>query len=311
VSLFYVGGIGSDYKLHELFAAVKQAWEEKSLDVRLIVCLRPEDWDAVKHEYEQWACPAIEVVHGHGNVLQEYFERTNVATIVVDLDEYWKLGVPVKLYDYIGAGKPVMVTKGSLAGDMVERMKAFPTAAAMMLAVRPHASFHVINIRDNDTVSGFHRLEELPIRENGGDDEETLLREAHMRKALRTAKRAHEKIAVVCGAYHVPALTAKVKVADDNVLLKQLPKVKTQLTWVPWSHGRLAASSGYGAGVRSPGWYHHLFAAPDRPVERLEATRTLEDCGNPICSPPVTRCHVSPLSNLATNCSPGGSFREG
>ena len=106
------------------------------------------------------------------------------------------------------------------------------------------------------------------VRENGDDDEETLLREAHMRKALRAAKRAHEKIAVVCGAYHVPALAAKVKVADDNALLKQLPKVKTQLTWVPWSHGRLAASSGYGAGVRSPGWYHHLFAAPDRPVER-------------------------------------------
>ena len=122
LSLFYVGGIGFDYKLHELFAAVKQAWE-KNLDVLLIVCLRPEDWDAVKHEYEQWACPAIEVVHGHGNVLQEYFERTNIATIVVDLDEYWKLGVPVKLYDYIGAGKPVMVTKGSLAGDMVERME--------------------------------------------------------------------------------------------------------------------------------------------------------------------------------------------
>ena len=122
LSLFYVGGIGFDYKLHELFAAVKQAWE-KNLDVLLIVCLRPEDWGAVKHEYEQWACPAIEVVHGHGNVLQEYFERTNIATIVVDLDEYWKLGVPVKLYDYIGAGKPVMVTKGSLAGDLAERQE--------------------------------------------------------------------------------------------------------------------------------------------------------------------------------------------
>ena len=120
-SLFYVGGIGSDYKLHELFASVKQSWE-KNLDVRLIVCLRPEEWDAVKHEYEQWACPAIEVVHAHGNGLREYFERTNIAAIVVDLDEYWKLGVPVKLYEYVGAGKPVMVTKGSLAGDMVERM---------------------------------------------------------------------------------------------------------------------------------------------------------------------------------------------
>ena len=52
--------------------------------------------------------------------------------------------------------------------DMVDRMKASPTAAAMMLSVRPHASFHVINIREDDTVSGFHRLEELPIRENGG-----------------------------------------------------------------------------------------------------------------------------------------------
>ena len=40
----------------------------------------------------------------------------------------------------------------------------------------------------------------------------------------------------------------------------------------------------------------------DRRVELLKATRTLEDCGNPICSPPVTRCHVSPLSNLAANC---------
>ena len=89
-----------------------------------------------------------------------------------------------------------------------------------------------------------------------------------MRKALRAARRRYEKIAVVCGAYHVPALAAKVTAAADNALLRQLPKVKTQVTWVPWSHGRLAASSGYGAGVRSPGWYHHLFTASDHPVER-------------------------------------------
>jgi hypothetical protein len=37
------------------------------------------------------------------------------------------------------------------------------------------------------------------------------------------------------------------------------------MTWVPWSSRRLAAGSGYGAGVRAPGWYHHLFthAGPD------------------------------------------------
>ncbi|GAA3297743.1 hypothetical protein GCM10020295_31390 [Streptomyces cinereospinus] len=75
-------------------------------------------------------------------------------------------------------------------------------------------------------------------------------------------------MAVVCGAWHVPALRQKATVAADRALLKGLPKVKTDMTWVPWTHRRLARASGYGAGVDSPGWYAHLFAAPDRPVER-------------------------------------------
>lgn len=51
-------------------------------------------------------------------------------------------------------------------------------------------------------------------------------------------------------------------------MLKGLPKVKADMTWVPWTHRRLSRVSGYGAGIDSPGWYGHLFAAPDRPVER-------------------------------------------
>ncbi|WP_345713628.1 DUF5682 family protein, partial [Kineococcus glutinatus] len=58
----------------------------------------------------------------------------------------------------------------------------------------------------------------------------------------------------------------------DARLLRGLPKRRTALTWVPWTHSRLAAASGYGAGVTSPGWYHHLFTAPDRPVARWLAS---------------------------------------
>ncbi|GAA2360904.1 hypothetical protein GCM10010404_13080 [Nonomuraea africana] len=95
-------------------------------------------------------------------------------------------------------------------------------------------------------------------------------REAHMRRCLRAAvKEGFERIAVVCGAWHVPALTGALPSATaDNALLRGLPKVKAELTWVPWTYGRLAARSGYGAGITSPGWYHHLFAVADRPVER-------------------------------------------
>ena len=89
-------------------------------------------------------------------------------------------------------------------------------------------------------------------------------REAHMRRCIRNAiKAGHETIVVVCGAWHVPALDiAVVSASVDVATLRGLAKVKVAVSWVPWTHERLAASSGYGAGVRSPGWYDHVFRHP-------------------------------------------------
>ncbi|MGX1853099.1 DUF5682 family protein [Streptomyces sp. NPDC055299] len=103
---------------------------------------------------------------------------------------------------------------------------------------------------------------------DGGHDRDPV-REAHMRLRLRAARKEFgDGIAVVCGAWHVPALTRRTTMAADRQLLKGLPKVKATVTWVPWTHRRLSRHSGYGAGVASPGWYGHLFSASDRPVER-------------------------------------------
>ncbi|HBE59752.1 MAG TPA: hypothetical protein DEG17_11615 [Cyanobacteria bacterium UBA11149] len=120
-------------------------------------------------------------------------------------------------------------------------------------------------------------------------------REAYMRKIIRTAqKEGFEKIAVVCGAWHAPVL-AEVKnqkskssnrekaqekrpeyslhsplstsvssmplptPQEDNTLLKGMPKIKVEVTWIPWTYSRLSYQSGYGAGIKSPGWYDHLW----------------------------------------------------
>ncbi|MEV6779972.1 DUF5682 family protein [Streptomyces syringium] len=118
----------------------------------------------------------------------------------------------------------------------------------------------------------------------GGSD---AAREAHMRLKLREARREFgDRIAVVCGAWHVPALTEKRTVAADRQALKGLPKVKSQLSWVPWTNRRLSRHSGYGAGIASPGWYGHLFHAPDRPVERWMTTvaRLLREEDHPVSS---------------------------
>lgn len=95
-------------------------------------------------------------------------------------------------------------------------------------------------------------------------------REAHMRQVIRAARRSGaQRVVVVCGAWHAPALTGPLPPASaDTAVLRGLPKVKAALTWVPWTHSRLAQASGYGAGVDSPGWYLHLFTATDRPVTR-------------------------------------------
>ncbi|MEO1791059.1 MAG: DUF5682 family protein [Cyanobacteria bacterium J06629_19] len=86
-------------------------------------------------------------------------------------------------------------------------------------------------------------------------------REAHMRKTIRQArKEGFQNIAVVCGAWHTPALVDPLPPAkQDNAILKGLPKLKVKATWIPWTYDRLSNSSGYGAGVNSPGWYHHLW----------------------------------------------------
>ncbi len=90
------------------------------------------------------------------------------------------------------------------------------------------------------------------------------LREAHMRTCIRQAQaQGHQRIAVVCGAWHVPALEGDIAatkaVKADAQLLKGLPKLKVAATWVPWSYPHLSAHSGYGAGVDSPGWYDYLW----------------------------------------------------
>ncbi|MDI9901850.1 DUF5682 family protein [Rhodococcus sp. IEGM 1409] len=126
------------------------------------------------------------------------------------------------------------------------------------------------------------------LRETVPIDEETAHREAYMRQVLRkTLKEGAERVAVVCGAWHAPALVGALgPAAPDARILKGMSKVKTSLTWVPWTHSRLASASGYGAGITSPGWYHHLFTANDKTITRwlTKVARVLRDEDLPISS---------------------------
>jgi hypothetical protein len=115
-------------------------------------------------------------------------------------------------------------------------------------------------------------------------DAEEPAREAHMRKSIRAAlKEGFVRIAVVCGAWHAPVLTAdalkRYPAKGDDEILKPLTKRKTTATWIPWTYDRLCLDSGYGAGVASPGWYDHLWAHRTQLSERwmTRVARLLRD----------------------------------
>ena len=87
-------------------------------------------------------------------------------------------------------------------------------------------------------------------------------REAHMRAHMRAAQQeGYHNVAVVCGAYHGPALENldAHNAEADAALLADLPEVEVEAAWVPWSYSRMASGAGYGAGVASPGWYDYLW----------------------------------------------------
>ena len=123
------------------------------------------------------------------------------------------------------------------------------------------------------------------------------LREAHMRQCIREATKAgYQRIAVVCGAWHVPALQQSVTAKADAALLKGLPKAKVQATWAPWTYRNLASRSGYGAGVTSPGWYEHLWRCYQADIESKkvvakdgEALQAIKNRANGGVTPAILR----------------------
>ncbi|HEX5271032.1 MAG TPA: DUF5682 family protein, partial [Gemmataceae bacterium] len=93
------------------------------------------------------------------------------------------------------------------------------------------------------------------------ENDENLIREAYMRRCVREAlAKGHdpERVVVVCGAFHAPALTHDLPPMTD-AQVKALPRTTTRLTLMPYSYARLSSQSGYGAGNHAPAYFQKLF----------------------------------------------------
>ena len=139
-------------------------------------------------------------------------------------------------------------------------------------------------------------------------------REAHMRiEIAKAAKECDGAVAVVCGAWHVPALAERRGLAVDRELLKGRPKAKIKATWAPWTAPRLSRASGYGAGVVAPGWCAHLWETRDGDRAALwlaKVTRALRDRGHFVSTASVIEAQRLGTALAALRDRPSPGFEE-
>ncbi len=165
------------------------------------------------------------------------------------------------------AEEPATISQEAIAVEDIRRNPISYLADAAGFTDSENWWEHTFEYRlNNDEVFDAVTEAMQALRENLPQKNERLeqMREAYMRRTIRQAeKEMFHTIAVICGAWHVPALKAKVSQKEDNELLKGLPKTKTECTWIPWTFARLSFYSGYGAGINSPGWYNHVWQHPN------------------------------------------------
>lgn len=139
-------------------------------------------------------------------------------------------------------------------------------------------------------------------------------REAHMRiEIAKTAKESDGAVAVVCGAWHVPALAERRSLAADRELLRNRPKTKIKATWAPWTAPRLSRASGYGAGVVAPGWCAHLWQTRDgdrAAIWLAKVSRMLRDRGHFVSTASVIEAQRLGTALAALRDRPSPGFEE-
>lgn len=124
LELLYVGGIGAGYALDEGLRALQDVEQ-----ATLTMVVRRQEWEAHRDRYAPLLTERVRIVHAGSDELQELYDRASACLLLVAPDGYRRFAVPLKLFEYLGYGKPILASEGTLAGDMVDRMGSGFTVA--------------------------------------------------------------------------------------------------------------------------------------------------------------------------------------
>ncbi len=114
LEVLYVGGLGEMYNIRQFAEALGTI-----PGLHLTICTRAEEWQQVRDDYLPVLGDNTDVVHQSGAALAETMRRTHLATVCVEPNLYRSFAAPVKLFDGVGMGIPVVASHGTHAANLV------------------------------------------------------------------------------------------------------------------------------------------------------------------------------------------------
>lgn len=121
--LLYVGGIHPIlYDISNLLEGVGRA-SAAGVNVHLTLCCPEPQWHARPPEYNIWHGDWLTVVHFSGEQLYALYEQNSIALLYLVPTPYCDFAMPVKLFEAIGVGRPLITVQGTAFGDFVEENK--------------------------------------------------------------------------------------------------------------------------------------------------------------------------------------------
>jgi len=115
LKLLYVGGVGAHYEMYLLCEMIQNL-----LGFELTICTRKSQWQQNRKNYASLLNRNITVVHNTNNNLEKLYNECDIAVLFVRPQVYRQFAVPFKLFEYIGHGKPILASAGTMAGQIVE-----------------------------------------------------------------------------------------------------------------------------------------------------------------------------------------------
>lgn len=173
--LLYVGGVGPGHEIDELLAALRDVE-----GFRLTMVVPRPLWEAQKERYRPSLTERVRVLHASADELDEIYDGAAACLLFVEPNKYRDFAVPMKLYEYLGHGKPTLASAGTYAGTLVEDLGIGFTApnertqiAALLerLLADPAAlercSEHVRRVRHEQTWAARARTVAAELTEGG------------------------------------------------------------------------------------------------------------------------------------------------